>query len=151
MAASNPGVALYILKPNMPFSALSFKLRQMKGSVREQAKGKKKGERIGEWRTPQGAFMVPKRYSFSSTICQELLGSFFSLYLNTLPQVLPSHLLYTKWQKPLRLLEKQTGLPLCEAQKSFTRTDWTMVKPNVKLHFGASWIQDTVHNWLVNF
>lgn len=36
------------IKTKYAFSALSFKLQQMKGSVREQAKGKKKGERIGE-------------------------------------------------------------------------------------------------------
>lgn len=143
MAASNPGVALYILKPNTPF--LRFHLNTAnEGKCQGASEGKK--ERGKNWRmkNPSGSIHGAKEILIFKHHLSRATWSFFSLYLNTLPQVLPSRLPYTKRQKPLHLTEKLTGLPLFEGQRFFSRTDWTVVKLNIKLHLGVPWMQETL-------
>lgn len=69
------------IKTKYAFFVLSFKLQQMK-EVSGSKWREEESKRVEEWRTPQGVFTVPNRYSFSSTICQDLLGAFsFSVFI----------------------------------------------------------------------
>lgn len=93
MAASNPGVALYIFKPNMPFLHFHLnyhKWREVSGS-KWREKRKRKSQRM---KNPSGSIHGAKEILIFKHHLSRSTWSFFFLCLYTLPQVLPSYLLY---------------------------------------------------------
>lgn len=139
MAASNPGVALYILKPNMPFLRFHLnysKWREVSGSKWRE---KRKSQRM---KKPSGSIHGAKEILIFEYHLSRATWSFFFLHLNTLPQVLPSHLLYQMAKTP-RAHRKTTGPSITWMAKCYFRTDWTMVKANIRLQFGVPWMQET--------
>lgn len=117
----------------------------MKGSVREQVKGKKKEKeseneeplREHSWCQRDTHFRAPSVKSYL-----ELFLSFSIL----IPSPRFYHLTcYTKWQKPLELTEKPLGLPLLEWQENVTLGQIeTMVKVNIRLQLGVAWMQEAL-------
>lgn len=111
------------IKTKYAFSALSFKLQQMKGSVREQARGKKK-EKESENEEPLREHSWCQRDThFRAPSVKSHLEIFLSFSI-LIPSPRFYHLTcYTKWQKPLELTEKPLGLRSVEWQKCDFGTD----------------------------
>lgn len=78
------------IKTKYGFSVLSFKLQQMKGSVREQVEGRRK-KKSRRMKNPSGSIHSAKEILIFKHHLSRSTRSFFFLCIYSLPQVLPSH------------------------------------------------------------
>lgn len=94
------------IKTKYAFSVLSFKLQQMKGSVREQVKGKKKEKELENEEPLREHSQCQRDTHFLAPSVKSYLELSLSFSI-LIPSPRFYHLTcYTKWKRPLEFIEK---------------------------------------------